>query len=121
MSQKEKQPEKVTIWQMIRDVLIEAMKRGQLLPAGVMLLVLIVAAKYPSNGLPSLLSAIYKVLLDTYLIGYIGFVVLAFLWYTLARKSREAHKREYERLGNEKSRLQELITGQNLPSSDDNH
>ena len=71
---------KVTIWEMLRDVLIAAMNRGQLLGITLSLALLIIIIKVPSSTLGEFMQTILQGFRDFYYVGYGLFFVTLLGW-----------------------------------------
>lgn len=107
----------VTWAQMARDVLIAAMNKGQLPTLILMFIAGIVAWRLPPGDLTALVTRILRRLEDGTLAGWLLCIVALVCWYLHSRKMRRQFSEEYERIGNEKSRLQSELAGKRLSSS----
>ena len=97
---------KVTVWHMLRDIFVTAINRGQLLAAGLLLILLVIFIRLPAESLKSEFGLIIKSLIDGSLLGYALFLLALGAWYAHAKKLRSASFKEQKRIGNEKTALQ---------------
>lgn len=108
----------INIWAMIRDVLIASINKGQLLIAGVILFILILAVKMPSEQTGELLKKIFDSLISGYILGYILFVASVFGWFVHVKIQRRTFHDEIRRVGDEKTELQKKILPKLIESSE---
>lgn len=97
------------------DVFIRAIDKGQLPLFGMFVLLVVIAALIPKDTLSEIILTTFKNL-PAYL-GYIGSVLISLVWYRSSKNMRRQHAQELERIGKEKTFLQNLIAGQKHPSS----
>lgn len=102
---------------MVRDVLIAAMNKGQLPTLILMFIGGVIAWRLPPEDLSKLVSRIVGRLEDWTLVGWLLFILALVGWYLHSRKMRREFTGEYDRIGNEKSRLQQQVAGKKLASS----
>lgn len=110
----------VTWAQAFRDIIVRAMDRGQLLPVLFFLFVLALIFKMPESRVYDFSIIVVDGFKDLSLVGWILVVVVCILWAGHARSMRRKHSMEYQRIGGEKSRLQQEQITTTLGSSD-NH
>lgn len=115
---KERASRTVNVWAMVRDVLIASINKGQLPIAGVILFVIILAVKMPSEQAGELLTKIFDFLINGYLLGYILFVASVFGWFAHVKIQRRTFANEIRRVGDEKTKLQEKILPKLIDSSE---
>ena len=108
----------VTWAQATRDIVIAAINRGQLLLLGVLAIFMLLVFKMPDNKAYELARAIFNDLKNFSLLGYILFLVMVIFCYSHSKKLRKNHSLEFERIGREKSRLQDKLAGEKLSSSE---
>lgn len=99
-------PHKVTIWEMFRDIFVNATNKGQL-PATILgLLFVIYFIRMPVEDLKQLGSNVVEYLKSGYLLGYFLFIITVLGWFYHAKRLRRTATKEQERIGNEKTTLQ---------------
>jgi hypothetical protein len=109
---------KVTIWHMLRDVLIASMNKGQFLLTLSFLLVVIVIIKMPSEAVSRLASEIMQKLENYELVGYVLSVTLGGGWYIHSKYQRRRMAGEIHRISDERDEWQKRALGGNIESSD---
>lgn len=109
--------QKVTWAHMVRDVVIEAMNNGQLVPILMGGLAFVALLKMPSADVTLFLNRTLDLVKNYSAVGYMGWVGTLIVWFFHARAMRATHNEESGRIGREKSRLQEALSGKKLPSS----
>lgn len=109
--------QRVTWAEACRDIVISAMDKGQLLPVGLLGFVLLMILKMNAVDDAALANRLLDLIKNHSMIGYFFWVLTLGLWYLHARYMRMAHNEESGRIGREKSRLQEQVSGRQLPSS----
>jgi hypothetical protein len=106
-----------SVWQMMRDVLIESMRRGQLPLICFLFIVMLFLWKTPSDYYPTLWGKIFE-LRGSILCGSLALnLVLVFGWYFNAKGLRRRFKYENERIVSERNELQKKL-GAPIKSSD---
>lgn len=109
---------KVGFWEMVRDVAVAALNRGQFPLALVAAVMMLIIWRMPSEDVGKLGLQIFSDLRSGYLVGY----VIAFLaiggWFFHAKAQRRAISTEMRRLTVERNKLQESKIGAKLPSSE---
>lgn len=108
----------VTWAQAFRDIIIRAMDRGQLLPVLLFLVCLALIWKMPSDKVYDFGVNFINGFKDLSLLGWILAAVVCILWAGHARLMRRKHSTEYQRIGSEKSQLQQEQIKTTLGSSD---
>ncbi|HDG0627991.1 hypothetical protein [Serratia nevei] len=101
-----------------RDIVNRAMSTGQLLPLGIFLLLLISFWRVPTDELAAVLHEIIAGLRDSTLWGWILFIVAIVCWAKHAKSMRKMFSEEADRIGSEKTKLQQQQTTQRLGTSD---
>lgn len=109
---------KIGFWSMIRDVLIASMNKGQLLPATLALVAIILICKMPSGRAGDLVFALLDSTRSWGLLGYILWLLTLYAAWRILKRQRQLIAAEMERMGREKSRLQAQLLERNLKSSD---
>lgn len=91
---------------MWRDVFRYSLNKGQFIPALVAFIIAISILKMPSEDVSKLIFEILAKLESGYLIGYAVGIFSLIGWYTHSRWQRRLIAREMQRIGLEKSQLQ---------------
>ncbi len=102
----------------VRDIVAIAINKGQLLPLGLIMIVLLILLRVPEDQILVLLRALVKKLEAGELMVYPLLVICISGWIYHVAIMRRHFKAEYERIGKEKSRLQSELSGIELKSSD---
>jgi hypothetical protein len=110
-------PAKVTLWQMLRDVLIASMNKGQFLVALSFLLVVIIILKMPSQDVSRLAFEVVQKLENGRLLGYFLSILLSGGWYAHAKYQRRSIAGEQDRLANERNEWQNRALEGGIKSS----
>src|SRR5258708_24558579 len=100
---------KYTGWQMGRDVLIEAMRRGQLPLLAFAFSIVLFLWKTPSNYYPTLWEKIFTLKGSIMTGSLILNLTLTFGWYFDAKKLRRRFRDENERIIGERNDLQRKL------------
>ena len=109
----------VTWAEATRDIVICAIDRGQLPTLLCCAFVLILLIRIPSDQLGTLLEEVGKRLANGEAISWILLPVFILGWFFHTRWMRKKFTQEYERIGKEKSALQEQLSGVKLKSSEE--
>jgi len=109
---------KLNLWAAIRDILIASINKGQLPLAGVILFLLILAAKMPSEQAGKLLFELLGLFVKGYLLGWVLFVVTLFSWFIHVKIQRKTITNEMSRIGDEKTQLQKKLIPHSIESSE---
>lgn len=92
--------------QSLRDMVVTAINKGQLPVLAVLLILLMVIFKMPGEDVAKLASDIVAALIAGELVGYLLALTFGFGWFFHSRSLRKTFSNEYERIGTEKSKLQ---------------
>ncbi|OHX67389.1 hypothetical protein [Flammeovirga pacifica] len=96
------------MWGFLRDVIIQSMNKGLILPLFGGLGMLLLLSKMSEEAIDELVFKLLELFTTSYGLG-IGWIVavsLAYGWYTNSKGLRKLHQAEIERLSQEKSDLQ---------------
>lgn len=104
--------------QALRDMVVSAINRGQLPLLGFFMLLLMLVFKMPAEDVSRLVFELLQALRHGEFVAYILLVITAGGWFAHARKMRQLFSAEAERIGREKSKLQEQLAGIKFGSSD---
>lgn len=108
----------VTMWQMIRDVCVTAINKGQFPAVGLVMLIAVVILKMPGPDVSELAAKVYGDLITLRLVGWGLSVALMAGWAIHGRRQRGAFYSEIERIGREKSYWQQRALGDIVRSSE---
>lgn len=108
---------KTNIWDVIRDVLIASINKGQFPLALFSLIVVILVVKMDGDKATELIFRIFEELLSLRLLGWALSIILIAAWYRHARKLRRVFTEEVTRIANEKTALQQKLTNRVNQSS----
>lgn len=108
----------MNVWQMLRDVLIASMNKGQLLLTLAGILMGIALLRMPSADVSKFVFEVKSDLVEMKLLGYVLFVLALAGWIFHAKTQRRIIYPEMDRIAGERSRLQERGLGHTLESSE---
>ena len=94
------------VWGMIADIAVAAINRGQFLPLCLFALVAFIVWKMPTEDVSNLVFRLFDVA-DSAILGYFLFVLSCLGWFYHARLQRRIFESEIDRIGREKSILQQ--------------
>lgn len=103
--------EKINIFVFLRDVLLEGLSRGKLLPITISLIVIVAIVRMPSEDVSKLVFDIYTDLVGKKIIGYVLFSVSLICWGMHLRWQRRVNAREVHRLSKERNEWQKKAIG----------
>lgn len=95
--------------QAFRDIVITAMNKGQLLLISCIAFVFYMVSKMSENATDTLINKIIDNLGNTCFISYVLLCILILVCYYNSKKLRNMHNNECERIGKEKTKLQEKL------------
>jgi len=104
-------PSKVTIAQAVRDVVIHAMDKGQLLPLFVAVIIISVVWRLPEESLTELATQVWQNLLSVYLLGWVLCIAAVCGWASHYRWIAARHANEIDRISNERNSVQQKLAG----------
>jgi len=107
----------VTWAQAARDVVLRAMDTGQLPFVALWFVALLILLKMPSAEMMAMIHSLIGKLEHGELISYILLLVSWAGWYVHAKTMRAQHVAECSRIGQEKSKLQNVAANHQFPSS----
>ncbi len=111
------QQQAVGFWQMVRDVLIASMNKGQFPPALVGMIALAMIVKMPAGDVTKLAFEILNDLKAGYLFGYAGFAASITGWSIHVRWQRREITAEMKRIADARTRAQRKQLGDEVRSS----
>lgn len=107
----------INLWAAIRDVLNHSITKGQFPLACVAGIVVLCVWRMPAADVTALVNRILSVLDRFAFFSYLGNVILVAGWAMHARHQRKLFTGELNRVGQEKSDLQEQLLSRKLSSS----
>ena len=116
-SPKSKPNGKVTWAQMVRDVLITAINRGQRPILGLLFIVCIIVWRIPATSLSDMANSILTSLKAGEMWAYGLLTITASGWFLHSNYMRKMFSQEMLRVGSEKSKLQNSAANKNFKSS----
>ena len=107
----------VGLWEAIRDVLIESMRKGQLPPVAVGMVFALFLVKTPSDYYPTIWNKIFELRQTILVSSLVLNLVVCIGWFWNARSLRRTFQAENERIITERNLLQEKL-GVSVESSE---
>lgn len=107
----------VSFWEAARDVFIASLNRGQFPVAIAGAIVALMIFRMPKDDVSKLAFQILNDLKSGWLGGYLLSVILAIGWLKHSRWQRREIALEMDRIGRQKTLLQEKLLQKKLPSS----
>lgn len=104
--------------QAIRDIVVASINKGQLPILGIIAVMLVVLWRIPPQDLSKLVDKLFELTAKHQILAYALNVILIIGWYIHSRFLRKMFSTEMERIGNEKSVLQNIVAGREFKSSD---
>ncbi len=117
MPKRKNSPGGTNLWDMLRDVLIASMAKGQLPLAIFGLVCVIIVLRMPSADVSRLAFNVLDKLEARYYLGYGLWLLTIGAWFYHTRWQRKTITGEVNRIGEEKTKLQEKLAGKGLESS----
>jgi len=111
--------QRVTWAECVRDIVVRAMELGQLVPLGLLVVVVACVWRMSPTQLDALARDLLGALKQGELVAYPMVVTATLGWFFHVRWVRRGLKAELKRVGTEKSRLQSMITEKQLSSSEE--
>lgn len=108
---------KVTWAQAVRDMVNRSMSTGQLLPFGIFVLLAIVFWRMPAEDLRETMHEIISGFINGQLWGWGVSLFLLIAWVSHSKRMRKEFSEEADRIGKEKTGLQQRSTPQKLGTS----
>jgi hypothetical protein len=99
----------ITWAQAFRDVLIEAIRKGQILAIGLAVVIIVFISRIPQADLIQIWNDFSEVENKVWIINVILNVALALLWFVHARYLRKNFADEIERVCQERNRTQQKL------------
>jgi hypothetical protein len=111
--------DRINLFRMLRDVLVQSMSKGQLPVAGMILLAIVAVLKMPGEDVGKLATRVVDLLVAGSLLGWALAIVFSLGWFVHAKRQRRVIVKEIERLSDERDRWQrKFIDGKVLSSED---
>lgn len=103
--------------QVVRDVLVASMNKGQFPLAIVSLIIIVLILKMPPDDVSKLVFSIINLMQDGYLLGYVLFAGSTGGWFFHAKWQRRVITTEFNRMSAERNNVQEQKLGARIKSS----
>lgn len=107
----------VTWPQMIRDIVIRGMDKGQLLPLFLFTIFIILIIKLDSTQAEHILFSFLDGLKDNTLLGWLLFLLAIIIWIYQIKSMRKKFSQHTKHIGKEKTKLQQKHTQHKLGTS----
>ncbi|HDL6963415.1 TPA: hypothetical protein PXM28_002734 [Yersinia enterocolitica] len=101
-----------------RDVMLKAMASGQLVPITISIILMIAAFRLPEDELSKIAHDVIDGLISHALIGWVCAAIILGAWSWHAGVMRRCFSQEAQRIGREKTEIQQNQTSQELGTSD---
>lgn len=105
------------LYGMVTIVMRDSMNKGQLIPATIGLILIILIMKYPNDKLPELVDKILGISLFNSILGWCFAILITFVAFYITKRQRRIHTKEIKRISEEKKKLQDLLSQRRLGSS----
>jgi hypothetical protein len=115
-----KRGNKVNLWEMLRDVLVASMNKGQFPLAICGLIFIVMVLRMPPQDVSKLVFEIVEDVKEKYFVGDILAGVALVGWFIHAKWQRKLIHSEMERMATERNKAQEVASGRKSPSSKKN-
>ena len=115
---KSNQKGRVTWAEMVRDVLITAINRGQLPILGVLFIICIIVWRLPTASLSELTGDVFVSLKAGEMWAYGLLMIITSGWFLHSNYMRRMFSQEMRRAGTEKSELQKQVASRRFKSSE---
>ncbi len=108
---------RINFWQMMSNVIVEGLRRGQAPIVLIFFIILVMILKMQSKDVTILIFSMLKSVKHAYAVGYIIAAIL-FISYPIAlNKVRLKYKKEIKRISDERNDLQKKLIGPKLIKS----
>lgn len=114
---KRKEQHTVSMWEAVRDIVIKAISSGQAVILGTVAFFVIAVYRMPSEDVGSLMRDILVSCRNGSIFGYALWVATVCAWLLHASSQRRKFRGEIRRMAEERDRLQELLHGKKMESS----
>jgi hypothetical protein len=120
MASKTKQSEKSSVsWaQAVRDIFVASIDKGQLPVLGIIFIFVMLIWKMPEQDVSRLMFQFFESLQRYESLGYVLSLILSIGWFSHVRQIRMSFRKEAERIGQEKSNLQNKLSDSTFESSE---
>ena len=111
--------DKINLNRMIRDVLMQAISKGQLPLALFGIWIIIVLLRLPASDLSKLVSQVLDLVVRGYLVGDVLAALFLAGWFIHVRAQRRLFTREMQRVSEERNEWQKKLMGDKIISSEE--
>ena len=108
---------RITFFQMLRDILVASLVRGQFPMAVMGMIAIIAVCRMPPEDLSRLIFRLLHASEAGEYGGYLLAIVIALSWAVHVRRLRDEMAREIKRLNEERDRLQQMVHKIDIKSS----
>lgn len=115
--EKEPNQSQIGMWQALQNVTIHALDRGQLLQVGLLAIIGILVFKLDAKDAAGVLNELFQMFRNLATLGWVIGVLTLVGWYSHVKWIRNATKKEFTRLADERNELQQRLTESQLNSS----
>jgi hypothetical protein len=110
----------INVWQMLSNVLIASLNKGQFIAGIIFALLLVCILKMPSSDLSRLIFEIKQDFENAHIVGYIWGLFSTVGWYVQLKWQRKITIRELQRMSAERNAYQGKLLGEKyVKSSED--
>jgi hypothetical protein len=110
-------PVKIGFCHALRDIIVTAINKGQLLVTMLGLIIIIFVWRLPGDSLGRLAEKILEGLVNLHLVGWFLFVVVSGSWAIVGKLGRDAVQNEMKRVAEEKALAQSRALRESVKSS----
>jgi hypothetical protein len=107
----------MTFFQMLRDVLVASLNRGQFPMAIMGLIVIIAVCRMPPSDLSRLVFRLLDAAEARNYMGYVLCLIIAIAWAVHSKRQRREMAAEIRRLSEQRSQLQQITLDRQIRSS----
>lgn len=104
--------------QAVRDIVVASINKGQLPILGLLSVILLIIWKMPPADMTEIAKGAFQDLKAGQYVAYLVCFLLICGWYAHTKGMRKQFSLEFERIGNEKSKLQSDAAGAKFKSSE---
>lgn len=104
-------------WDAIERIGVRAIDRAQVIPVGLTAIVIVIFYRLPAEEIGPIVEKTLNGLADFQLLGWALFVLTIIGWSLNVRFLRSISWREHDRIGREKTKVQELLAEKKLGTS----
>lgn len=107
----------INFWLFARDILRDAINKGQGIPYLCGIILLTIVLKIPGEDVSKLAFSIFEAMLNLSLLGWGITIVILPTWYIHSKWQRKKMYNEIARISEERNKLQKIMIGSDISSS----